>query len=275
MTQDWIRHIDRLITQRPATRKALEAFRDIALLMGGARPEARPIHVDHKVREIKVQEGFPLFARDELPLDLRAAGDLLKRILKEMSLRDREDASGLKRAWQEAESEGAWSERLLFVILKQDESGLAEMAKAVDLNPGVLTFLGKAALRPSLDQLREAAGPYLDKAGWDRGYCPLCGSLPDMACFERSGKRSLHCELCGEEWPYPRIKCPFCGTEDQEKLGYLEAEEEEGFRVYFCRECGRYIKTVDRKAFEEPAPLELEALATLHLDLIAREKGFA
>lgn len=274
MTRDWIRHIDRLIQQRPVSRSALEAFRGIALLMEEARPEAMPVHVEQEVRDVQQKEGFPLFSREDLPLDLKTAGDLLKKFLAHLSRSDRDDARGLEKALKKAESAGDWTEGLFVSILKQDDQTVAEMGRDVNLDPGVLTFLGKTALRPSMERLREDAAPYLDKTGWDKGYCPLCGSQPDMACLKKTGKRYLHCELCGEKWPYPRIQCPFCNTVEQEKLGYFEAEEEEGLRVYFCRECHRYIKTVDMRAFEETAPLEVEGLASLHLDVLAQENGF-
>jgi len=274
MTHDLISHIDRLIQQRPAARTALEGFRELALLMEKATPVSQPVHVEEHVKKIQRIEGFPLFAREDLPLDLTAATDLLKAFLGRLSDADRDDANGLKNALEAALSVEGWSDGLFRAILKQDEKGLRDMAAAVGLDPNVLLFLGKTALRPSLNSLRNTVRESLVKDLWDRGYCPLCGSQPDMACFERTGKRSLHCELCGEEWFYPRIKCPFCNTEDQEKLGYFEAEEEEGFRVYFCRECRRYIKTIDKKAFEVSVPLELESLTTLHLDLVAQERGF-
>jgi FdhE protein len=274
MTQDSIPHIDRLILQRPAASTALTAFRELALLMGQAKPDARPVHVEKGVRDIQQREGFPLFSREDLPLDFDAAADLLKKFLAHLSSADRDDSKGLKKALKQAESGEDWSRKLFSAILKQDEKVVAEIATEVTLNPNVLAFLGKTALRPSIERLRETADGSIDKTGWDKGYCPLCGSQPDMACFEKTGKRYLHCELCGEEWPFPRIKCPFCNTEEQEKLGYFDAEEEEGFRVYFCRGCLRYIKTIDKKAFEEAAPLELESLATLHLDLLAQENGF-
>jgi FdhE protein len=95
-----------------------------------------------------------------------------------------------------------------------------------------------------------------------------------MAALDASGRRRLHCELCGTEWLYARIGCPFCGSEDQDRLGYLEAEGEEGFRVNLCEACRRYLKTVDRRVLVTPAPLDLEHLATLHLDLIAAERGY-
>jgi len=205
---------------------------------------------------------------------MNSAGDLLKKFLSHLANQGRDDANGLKATLEKAGASDNWQKQLFNAILSQDGEALSAMASEVQLEPNVLLFLGKAALRPSIEQLRNASIGELDRHQWEKGYCPFCGSPPDMAFFEKTGKRNLHCELCGEEWLYPRIKCPFCDTEDQEKLGYFEAEEEEGFRVYFCRECNRYIKTVDKKAFEEVAPLDLENLATLHLDLLARENGF-
>jgi len=274
MSQNLISHIDRLMVQRPASKTALGAFRELALLMEQATPEAKPVQVEKGMREIQQQEGFPLFSRDDLPLDLDEAAELLKKFLTHLSNRDREDSKGLKKALKEVESVDDWPKRLFRAILRQDEKALGEMAAGVDLDPSVLAFLAKTALRPSIERLRETTKEYLDTTGWDKGYCPLCGSQPDMAFFEKTGKRYLHCELCGEEWPFSRMQCPFCNTREQENLGYFETEEEEGIRVYFCRECLRYIKTIDKRAFEEAAPLELEYLATIHLDLLAQENGF-
>jgi len=274
MSQDLISHIDRLMVQRPASKTALGAFRELALLMEQATPEAKPVQVEKRVRDIQQQEGFPLFSRDDLPLDLDEAAELLKKFLTYLGNRDREDSKGLKKALKEVESADDWPKRLFRAILLQDEKALSEMAAGVDLDPSALAFLGKTALRPSIERLRETTKEYMNTTGWDKGYCPLCGSQPDMAFFEKTGKRYLHCELCGEEWPFSRMQCPFCNTREQEKLGYFETEEEEGLRVYFCRKCLRYIKTIDKRAFEKTAPLELEYLATIHFDLLAQENGF-
>lgn len=274
MTRDLVSHIDRLIQQRPAARTALAPFRELALLMAQTSPGVKPVQVNQGIREIQQKEGFPLFSRENLPLDFDSAADLLKAFLVHLSQAGRDDVKGLKKALKQIESADDWAERLFRGILSQDEKTLTDMATEVDLDPNVLAFLGKIALRPSIERFRETAARDMDNTGWDKGYCPVCGSQPDMAGFEKTGKRYLHCELCGQEWPFPRIQCPFCSTTEQEQLGYFEAEEEEGFRVYFCRECLRYIKTIDKKTFEEAAPLELENLATLHLDLLAQENGF-
>ena len=274
MIQDLVQHIDRLIQQRPAAKTALAPFRELALLMVQADPRVKPVELEKGVMDIKQQEGFPLFSKEDLPLDFDAATDLLKKFLGHLGGTDRDDREGLKMALKKADGTGEWSINLFKMILKQDEKALSSIAGEVDLDPKVIQFLGQVALTPSIYALREAVSANIDADGWDYGYCPMCGSQPDMAYFAKTGRRHLHCELCGEEWAYSRIKCPFCDNQDQEKLGYFEAEEEEGFRVYFCRECMRYLKTIDKKAFEEVAPLELENLATIHLDLLANENQF-
>ena len=274
MNQDLIKHIDRLIRQRPAAKTALARFREVACLIDPTAPDVRPVNLKDENRDIKREEGFPLFSKEDLPIDFDAASHVLKKFLEHLGKAERDDREGLKKALEKAETEPQWSGDIFMAILKQDEEALARMAEAVDLNPEALFFLGQVAMQPSIHLLRETLTEEIDKTGWDHGYCPLCGSQPDMAYFEKTGKRHLHCGLCGEEWPFPRIRCPFCDNEDQETLGYFEVEEEEGFRVYFCRKCHRYLKTIDKKAFEEVAPLEIENLATIHLDLLAQENGF-
>ena len=274
MIQNLIQHIDRLIQQRPAAKTALAPFRELALLMVQVNPDSKPVEVERGIRDIKQQEDFPLFSREDMTLDFSAASDLLKKFLEHLGVTDRDDREGLKMALKKADSTTEWSRNLLKAILNQDEKTLSLIAKEVDLDPMVLQFLGQVALTPSIYALRDALSANINTDGWDYGYCPLCGSQPNMAYFAKTGKRYLHCELCGEEWAFSRIRCPFCDNHDQKTLGYFEAEEEEGFRVYFCRECMRYLKTIDKKAFEEMAPLELENLATIHLNILASQHGF-
>ena len=167
-----------------------------------------------------------------------------------------------------------WGRNLLRAVLEKNETVLRKIAEESDLEPAGIGFLGKMALKPFLDRLRNLVSPGLNKSGWMRGYCPLCGSEPCMARFLRNGKRLLHCELCGEEWRYPRLQCPFCHNSAQETLGYFTVDGERGLRVAFCEQCRRYMKTVDERSSEQTAPMELEYLTTTHLDLLARENGF-
>lgn len=274
MQKDLLEQIDRLIRQRPPSKEILESYREVAKLMVEAEPQAPPLELDRQQVEVKTKNGFPLFARDELPLDLDEAKALLRKILAHLSGKERPDREGLKKALAKVEKTPGWAENLFRAALEKEGKTLSELAEETGLNQETILFLSMTALKPSIYALRATLEGNAEDRNWDHGYCPICGSQPDMAFFDKSGKRHLHCELCGEEWRYARMKCPFCGNTDHQTLGYFSSEQEEGYRVDVCRKCKRYLKTVDKRAFEDPAPMDLEHLATIHLDLLAQEQGF-
>lgn len=107
------------------------------------------------------------------------------------------------------------------------------------------------------------------------GRCPVCGAEPFMAEFDRDdGRRRLACGLCGTRWRFARLKCPFCGNEDQKKLGFLEVEGLEGYRADVCELCRRYVKTVDRRRISDPVSLDMAEALTAEIDEAAIEKGY-
>jgi FdhE protein len=274
MAEGLLKETERLMEQRPLAREILTVFRDLAALMTEASPLEKETHLDDRLKDIKREEGFPLFSREDLPVDLESAAELLGRFLTTLRTKERPDREGLQRTLEAFNKDNAWSRRLFSVILKNDEGTLSTIAAEVHLDPQTLKFLAQIALTPSLRALRRLYADQVDADTWGQGYCPFCGSGPDMAFLDKSGKRHLHCGFCGEEWPYPRLNCPFCRNDDHGTLGYFHSDEEKGFRVDFCRKCERYIKTVDRRVLEMETPMELENLATLHLDIIANQEGF-
>ncbi len=131
------------------------------------------------------------------------------------------------------------------------------------------------SLRPALEKVVEKYGSIVAGIGWVEGYCPICGKDPKIGEIrEEEGRRFLFCTQCGFEWRFRRIKCPFCGNEEQQTLAYFTIEGEEKYRVDVCNECKRYIKTVDFRESKEEANLDVEDIATLHLDMLANEEGY-
>jgi FdhE protein len=131
------------------------------------------------------------------------------------------------------------------------------------------------SLRPALEMVTEKYGSVVAKYAWDEGYCPICGKEPKIGEIkEEEGVRYLFCNQCGIEWPYQRIRCPFCGNEEQQTLAYFTVEDDERYRVDVCNECKRYIKIVDFREMKEEANLDVEDIATLHLDILANEEGY-
>lgn len=117
----------------------------------------------------------------------------------------------------------------------------------------------------------------LDTTLWDGGYCPVCSVKPHYALLqENGGARVLECWLCSTSWNFLRIKCPFCGTIDQEKLGYFTKTDKESIcRVDYCTNCNSYYKTYDVREYErDELYLPVHHLATLSWDMLARREGF-
>jgi FdhE protein len=274
MAADLLRHIDRLIAQRPLSKEALVSYRELVSLMGELVLHHQKISLEGRLKDVKREEGFPLFSRRDLPLDFETSSKLLSRFMDHLTSTKREDSDGLKKAQEKSKSDSDWTNGLFRAVLEKDDESLTRFGRETDLDPKVLQFFAQLALRPSLEHLRDSVSEQIEKKGWDYGYCPLCGSEPNMAYLDKTGKRHLHCELCGEEWPHPRLNCPFCQNQEQNSLGYFQSEQEEGLRVDFCRSCERYIKTVDQRVLEDAGPMELEYLATIHLDLLANKHGF-
>ena len=139
----------------------------------------------------------------------------------------------------------------------------------------LLDLFVEESLRPFLEVTVEKYGDMIKGYNWSEGYCPVCGKEPKIGELkEEEGKRYLFCNQCGFEWKYRRIKCPFCGNEEQQSLAYFTVEEDERYRVDVCNECNRYIKIVDFRETGKDANLDVEDIATLHLDMLASEEGY-
>jgi len=131
------------------------------------------------------------------------------------------------------------------------------------------------SLRPDLEKVVEKYGDSVAKADWTEGYCPICGREPKIGELrEEEGRRYLFCNQCGYEWSFVRIKCPFCGNEEQQSLAFFTVEGDERYRVDVCNECKRYIKIIDFRETKQEANLDVEDIATLHLDMLAYEEGY-
>ena len=274
MAEKLLEQLDRLIQRKPMYKEALSVYRELLGFLDEIEPEIAYEAKDASVRALKAREGFPLFSRGDLPIDYGGAALLFQRLLEHLSSTKRKDREALKMALQRVEGNPTWVNGVITAFLSGDEATITTMAQEVTLSPMVVKFLAHMALGPSMKYLRESAPEGIQDYTWNYGYCPLCGSSPDMAYFNGEGKRFLHCELCGHGWHYSRLKCPFCENERAKDLGYFTSEEEEGYRVDFCRKCKRYVKTLDMRLIGSPAPLEVENLITLHLDMLAHKQGF-
>ena len=141
----------------------------------------------------------------------------------------------------------------------------------------LISFFLQESLKPFFSHLALELKEILDQNPWEQGTCPVCSRLADLSLLrDDTGKRSLFCLQCDFEWPYKRLQCHFCGNEDQSKLDYFtfEGQGQDHYRVNVCRQCQRYIKTIDTRTMSSEINLEIENLVTIHLDLEAAKEGF-
>jgi FdhE protein len=160
----------------------------------------------------------------------------------------------------------------------ENEIILEQMKDFEDLeeNLDLIDLFVEESLRPELECIADKYGKLVAQCGWKEGYCPVCGKEPKIGEIRRDedGKRYLFCHQCGYKWNFRRIKCPFCGNEEQHSLAYFAVEGEERYHVDVCNKCRRYIKTVELPKAAEEINLDVEDIATLHLDMLAYEEGY-
>lgn len=165
---------------------------------------------------------------------------------------------------------------MIWAAIARDEETLSAMAEDSGVPEGAFAVVARSAAIPIL----RAAAALLDANaanGWQRSYCPVCGARPTLAevrGIER--ERRLRCGACSADWPLALLHCAFCDEIDHEKLGALSVEGEGQLRrVETCESCHGYLKTATTFDALSFRALMLLDLATIPLDLVAQERGYA
>lgn len=139
----------------------------------------------------------------------------------------------------------------------------------------VLSFVLFMSLTPFYSAYTEKVAQVNDFSLWRQGYCPVCGQVAVMARHRSTdGARVLFCWLCHAEWLFPRLVCPYCGNDDQEKLRFFYVQDDRALQVHVCEQCKRYLKTIDHRTLEKDLLLNTDEIATRHLDLLAKNEGY-
>lgn len=263
--------IEQILKKRPKYKEILTFYLRVKEEQEKSRSQLhlKPFSLRKEWKDLLSQEGFSLIEKKDFPIDIEASiklfGSLCEvaqegnpHLARQVSMI--RDAVGGKRLNLEEIFSGKVKEE--------------KVAEAVGLDQKVFTFLIYQSKKPSIEEGVEILKKELEVESWSKGYCPLCGSLPSLALLRgEGGKRYLRCSYCGFEWRVDRLFCPFCGNRDQGTLQYFFGEGEETFRMDTCEKCHQYLKTIDTRVMEM-IDLELEDIATLHLDLLASQKGY-
>ena len=160
------------------------------------------------------------------------------------------------------------------MLTGQDEE-ITGVASDLEIRPETLRFTLGQVLKPLVEKRSESLEPLVSNLRWRKGYCPICGSMPELGFLKGDGgQKWLKCSLCAHEWRFMRTMCPFCESDDHQKMEFYFVTDREHERVELCHGCNRYLLNVDLRPQAEEVVLEVAAIGLVHLDVLAQEKGF-
>jgi len=229
--------------------------------------------VDEKLIETKISGGLPLIDLSSGGIDLSEPREYFLALLGIAQKRVPNETDDIVEKIKDGSVDFDKMVREAFYSQNEDASDDSEESDD-DVFDLVDLFL-EESLRPAMEKVVEKYGTRIAESGWSEGYCPICGKEPKIGEIkDEEGRRYLFCNQCGFEWYFKRVVCPFCGNDEQQTLAYFTIEGDERYRVDVCNVCKRYIKMVDFRETKEEANLDVEDIATLHLDMLANEEGY-
>ena len=264
----------RLSEQRPILAELAAQLNEFLLAL-----YAEPVHVvvpplTKEMAAGKLSAGVPLLRGETLDIDWPGVKRRLQDVVGALAQRRADAAPALAKAVRSGQLDLA---DLTSAVLAGRPQSVHERADSLRLDVPLTASVLSLTLFPVLVPIRAGLEPLLSAGSWTEGYCPACGSFPKLGVFRGLEQtRFLRCGLCAAEWPFPRLRCPCCGNRDHRQLGYLHVEGEEGkCRAGTCEECRQYIKMVSTLTPLSPLRLLVTDVATVHLDLLAADRGFS
>jgi FdhE protein len=140
-------------------------------------------------------------------------------------------------------------------------------------------FFPKVILQPYAQRLAEQSiRPAGRETPSTEFFCPLCGGSPQLSILHgggdlEGGGRALLCATCFTTWPFRRVRCAYCGDDNEHRLAYFHSPAFDHLRVDTCDVCRHYLKTVDLTRLGIAVPL-VDEVAGAPLDVWAREQGY-
>ncbi len=248
----------------------LELYRDLLFIQiegSKAIPKPQPILTPDEI-DGRLSKGIPVLEWDALTIDwpiyqrlFRKAASIISEHIEPSSRSIKNSSFGIPalqemaRAWYESSSLSPWS-------------------NAQDIDEDILSAVIHCAIKPFLAAQAKALIGQVSQEQWRHGYCPICRGKPDFAYLDKErGTRWLVCSRCDSEWLFQRQECPYCGTKDHTELAYF-TDEKEMYRLYICKRCRTYLKTIDLRKTETEILMPLERVMTVDMDRQGREKGY-
>ena len=154
---------------------------------------------------------------------------------------------------------------------------LNDLAEEIGSPHYALISFGRIIATPFMVRAARLIEPNVKSPVDQSAACPICGAAPSYLRHGRNdGGWLLVCSLCETHWQTPAMHCPFCGCDDQEKLGAMMVADDEIRPIMSCDACGNYIKSIDERKYPENTMIIAfeEDTITLPYDMLAEREGY-
>ncbi len=169
---------------------------------------------------------------------------------------------------------------LLRVSLARNRNAIRTSSLHHGFAPDLVWLVGELGSSPLAHycQTHVLGAPELKAAigGWNRGYCPCCGSWPALIeTLDGPGRRSasreggpqwLRCSYCAATWELASSRCLYCDNHDHRFVAAAPDIARPGRRLELCGACGNYTKVIDVASLTPFPLIAIEDLATMDLD---------
>jgi len=266
-----------MIEEIPQLSNIYEAFREVLAEGAAVKSELSP--ADFSNLEIdceRYSQGVPLLTKESFVVEwksFREASGRLMPLMEKSFPNIREQLKVLNEVIHESSDR---SEAIVTAVISGNSEEIQSALGNRHVDAGTLRFAIGLIMKPFAEKIAESLPPLPEDMQWHQGYCPVCGSWPELSFLEgKEGRRWLRCSFCGHEWRFMRIQCPFCGNSDHEKLEVLFQEGREHERAELCHECMKYLVALDTRERTDDVSREVASLSMVYLDMLVQDKGYS
>jgi len=267
--------IERAIEQNPQNSEIIKAFEPIIIKQRqlAKQPSLKKLDCSLIDKE-KLKAGVPVSRQIDLFLPEDSWKDIaisLASAVKEGMPQLAENIHQLSRLIQE----NRINPKDYFKINPDGENKATDGWEGLKISPSNASFLMSLVSRVVLEQRAKEITTVLGAFDWEKGYCPICGSFPSIALIdEEGGKRFLHCSLCGHDWRFTRVLCPYCENDAKQGMDYFYIEDKTQESAFVCEKCLKYLVTLFRAGNLFARDMDISAMSLIHLDMIMQDKGY-
>ncbi len=267
--------IEQLRSDSPQLEAIYTAFEELLAVEADVREESRPDQAAiDRIQDQPITDGVPRAAQDFPVPDTETFKEMARRLIPAMSHGLPNLTAELEPILAAIEDGRITPDVCMNTALGRATDELNALAEPFDVQPEFLRFVCGRLVKAWAEKTASLLGE-LPEGAWTKGYCPVCGSWPDLSVIEGvEGQRKLHCSFCGYKWRFNRLMCPACETEDMDSLEVIFHEDRTHERAELCHKCRRYVLSQDIRNVASQPPPHVAAMGMVYLDIIAQEKGF-